>query len=161
MKMRTSPAVDAAPCEGGASLFELLVVLAVLSLLASFSAALLVNAFPDRRLGAFAAGLEADLHTARLHVRRTGSVVQLELHEDGYGLPELGLERDWPNEVRVSWRAPEARWSTIPMIIRLSSSRLGWSGLQVRIEDNEYVHDIIQRPISGRIERKRDRVEDE
>lgn len=159
--MRTSPVVDRRDRETGLSLFELLVVLAILSLIASFSAALLVNTFPERRVESFASALEADLHVARRHVRRTGISVQLELSPVGYGLPELELTQDWPEDVRVSWRTPEAHWSTNPMIIRLSSSRLGWSGFQVRMEDNEYVHDIIQRPISGRIERSRDRIEDE
>lgn len=159
--MRTFPVVETDQREAGLSLFELLVVLAILSLMTSFSAALMFNAFPERRVTDFVSTLENDLHAARLHVRRTGQVVQLELDVDGYVFSELGREQVWPEDVQVSWRESEAGWHNFPSTFQLSSSRLGWRGFQVRVETEDHFHDVIQNPISGRIDRISGRVDDE
>ena len=140
----------------GVTLFELLLVLALLAVMAGFTSILAVNAMPERRAAAAVAAFEDDLRAIRLYVRRTGQAVDLTLDNQGYSSPQLGVSNSWPDALSASWRDAEGAWSTAETRLIFSPVRLAWQQFEVRLISDRSVITVTQSAVTGRIDRRRE-----
>ena len=108
------PSAPKAQC--GVSLFELLLVLTIMSLAAGIAGVSLNRALPGLRLRQAATVLEADLQRARTLSLTQGEVVDLTLSEEGYAIEGLGLSRSLADGVMLVWDsdAPLAFTAGVP-----------------------------------------------
>lgn len=101
-------AIGAGQRRAGATLFELLVVLAILASVSLVSASILSANAPERALDAAARMLVVDLKHARLKAEIEGAPVVVAGRRSGYGIPAADIEREFRRGVEARWNGAVA-----------------------------------------------------
>ncbi|MEM6649336.1 MAG: prepilin-type N-terminal cleavage/methylation domain-containing protein [Pseudomonadota bacterium] len=91
------------PSERGVTLFEILLVLAILSLMVGAVSLSMGNMLPSLQLKQAAASLEADLKRARMTSRRQAGGVQVTWRETGYAIAPIDVEQEWAKGITLIW----------------------------------------------------------
>lgn len=129
----------------GVTLFELLVVLAIISLASGIAGASLKRALPALSVRQAASVLEADLQRARTRSLIESEPVRLNFFEDGYKIKKLELNRTLPSGVLLIWNGERPLFfaSGIPSSGGTIGVTRGDRNVQIHIE-----------PFTGRVSRE-------
>ncbi len=130
--------------QSGVSLFELLIVLTIMSLAAGIAGLSLNRALPALSLRQAASVLEADLQRARTLSLTQAESVEVSFSDDGYVIAALGLSRSLPEGTDLVWSAdvPLAFTAGAPSQGGAMAVERGKRAVTVRIE-----------PFTGRVSR--------
>ncbi|WP_203292338.1 type II secretion system protein [Maricaulis parjimensis] len=114
------PALGGHDRNSGFTLFELLIVLAIMAVLASFTGLAVIRAVQGNVLERTAAGLTQDLRRARRDAVQQGVDVQLEVTETGYRIWTDGDAQAlmaWPADVEASLAFDEGQgWQRVSSV---------------------------------------------
>lgn len=135
----------------GFTLLEMLAALVVFALSASLVSAQLRRPGPEIRVARSAETLVQDLRRAQIESRRIGLPVRLEISGSGYAVPELALDRLWPENLRSQWliRSPYG-WRAVDGI-PLSGRPLSRLDARIVLEMGDARRVVRVDPITGQI----------
>jgi prepilin-type N-terminal cleavage/methylation domain-containing protein len=85
----------------GVTLFELLIVLALIALMTAIASANISGASTQRVISTAAHQMRADFIHARMQADATNSSIAIHLGETGYAIPALNINRTLPRKIRV------------------------------------------------------------
>jgi prepilin-type N-terminal cleavage/methylation domain-containing protein len=85
----------------GVTLFELLIVLALIALMTAIASANISGASTQRAITTAAHQMRADFIRARMHADATNSSINIHLSETGYSIPALNINRTLSRKMRV------------------------------------------------------------
>jgi len=85
----------------GVTLFELLIVLAIIALMTTITSANIRGASAQNVVKAAAQKLRADLIRARTKAHATNSSIRIKLNDTGYEIPALNINRVLPRKMQV------------------------------------------------------------
>jgi len=86
----------------GVTLFELLIVLAIIALMTTITSANISGASAHNVVKAAAQQLRADLIRARIEAHATNSSIRINLNDTGYEIPTLNINRVLPRTMQIS-----------------------------------------------------------
>lgn len=148
------PIADADWPTRGFTLFEILVVLAIMGVLASFTGLAVIRSIQGHQLDRTGQSLAQDMRRARLAAQRDGGAYVFALVDGGYvlrgfSLPELSGE--WPDDVSGAlFRQSERGWEAVSMV-HIPDAVVPMVAFQVRLRQGERVYRITFDPLSGEV----------
>lgn len=137
--------------DSGITLFELLVVLTIMAVLASFVGVSMSASLRERAYGHAVDRLAMDLRRSRLDARDERRQQTLRVLPDGYRIDGRDLTRRWPDGVTARWAIERGgRWFPVDMV-RVTDAAVPFLHLRVEISRAEELRTVSMEPISGRV----------
>ena len=148
-----------AAASDGFTLFELLIVLAIMGVLASFTGVAVIRAVQGNTLDRVTVEIERDLRQARLQAVRDGVDRELVISSSGYRIsgPEgAGEEQSWPRRVRAGLQEyRRTGWQDVASV-RIPARTIPLYRFRLRLE-RDGGHALIQfDPVSGEVRHEPD-----
>jgi prepilin-type N-terminal cleavage/methylation domain-containing protein len=157
VKIATSPATDRVRHpdlthpQAGMTLFELLIALSMMAVIASFTVAVMTGGQETRRFEASIDLLISDLTDARLSAVAENQPRWVVPTETGYRLEAENLDRAWPDDVDARWQVQRGRrWRDIERV-EVSPARTPFLHLRVTLTRGDERRLIFVDPVSGRV----------